>query len=118
MSAQARELPKKRRGDVDLETKRVAAVLGAIMIALGGFGFAYAHWIDTVYIFGTVHTGEVDVGLSWYCFLPLTNDKPEYGEVATIDCALVADDTLEITHAALKMLYGDDVLDWMRGSKK
>jgi hypothetical protein len=96
MSASTRA-PQKIRGDVDLETKRVAAVLGAIMIALGGLGFAYAHWIDTVIITGTVHTGEVDVDLSWWCFLPLTNDKPEYGEVATCSCRLLDDDVLEMT---------------------
>lgn len=44
-----------------METKKIAATFAILMIALGLAGLAYAHWSETLYIEGTVETGNLDV---------------------------------------------------------
>lgn len=53
-----------------MENKKIMATFTILMMALGGAGFAYAHWSKTLYITGIVHTGEVIVMFSD----ALTND--------------------------------------------
>ncbi len=44
--------------------KRIGLLTVALVLALGSLGFAYAAWTDTVYIEGTVETGEVKLGIA------------------------------------------------------
>jgi hypothetical protein len=53
-----------------METKKIMATFVILMMALGGAGFAYAHWSKTLYITGVVTTGEINVMFSDAC----TND--------------------------------------------
>lgn len=59
--------------------KKIMATLTVLMIALSAFGFAYAHWKDTVQIEGTVKMGEFIVGIldSSVVVTETTNGVPE-----------------------------------------
>jgi len=41
--------------------KKIGLLALALVLALGTLGAAYAHWVDTVYIYGEVCTGSVDL---------------------------------------------------------
>lgn len=48
-----------------MKNKKLAAIPLLIAIALSIFGFAYAAWIDTVYIEGTVHMGSLTLAFDY-----------------------------------------------------
>ena len=56
-------LKEKRRVIKRMDTKKVMATFAVLMIALSVAGFVYAHWSDSVQIEGTVHMGELIVGI-------------------------------------------------------
>ncbi len=43
--------------------KKIGLLVMALIVALGGLGATYALWSDSLYLEGTVHTG--DIGLEW-----------------------------------------------------
>lgn len=45
--------------------KKIGLICLAVVLAVGGLGIGFAHWSDTLYINGTVETGEVLVGFVW-----------------------------------------------------
>lgn len=47
-----------------METKKIMATFAILMMALGGAGFAYAHWSKTLYMTGIVTTGEINMMFS------------------------------------------------------
>jgi hypothetical protein len=57
-------IPDGEKEDDKMETKRIMAIFAILMMALGGAGFAYAHWSKTLYITGVVTTGEIKVMFS------------------------------------------------------
>jgi len=63
----------KRRVNKEMKTKMIAAFIVTLM-ALSIFGFAYSAWRDNVYINGTVHMGELIVGI-------LAEGEPPYVDV-------------------------------------
>lgn len=54
-------IPKGEKEDDKMETKKIMATFAILMMALGGTGFAYAQWRQTLYITGIVTTGEFTV---------------------------------------------------------
>ena len=51
-----------------MQNKKLMAVPMLLVLALVITGFAYAHWSETLYIDGTVDTGELDWGfVAWSC---------------------------------------------------
>ena len=71
---------------------RTATLFGALMMMLVLFGVSYAMWDKTLWIYGTVNTGEVDVEFTDVgCFIDQT--KP----VATCTCLIISPDTLTVT---------------------
>jgi len=55
---------KKRKESDEKMNKKIIATFAVLLIALSVAGFAYAHWSDYVQIEGTVHMGELIVGIS------------------------------------------------------
>jgi hypothetical protein len=71
-----------------METKKIGAIIATLAIVLSAFGFAFAHWTDTLVIEGTINTGTLIGELTWEVWLPNENDKTDLGyqEVATVEC--------------------------------
>jgi hypothetical protein len=57
-------IPKGEKEDDKMETKKIMATFAILMMALGGAGFAYAQWSQTLYITGIVSTGNICVTFS------------------------------------------------------
>lgn len=51
----------RRRGRTEL--KRMGLLALALVLALGSLGVTYAAWTDSVYVVGTVHTGNLDADI-------------------------------------------------------
>jgi hypothetical protein len=73
-----------------MKAGKTGAIFLAFVMALGGAGAGYALWSETLYIEGTVYTGEVNVtiaaGDSW-------DTEPPEKDVSNISCYTI-DDTL------------------------
>lgn len=48
-----------------MQNKKIAAIALLIAIALSMFGFAYAHWSDTVWIEGTIEMGSLTLAFDY-----------------------------------------------------
>lgn len=81
-----------------MDTKKLAATFAILMIALGIAGFAYAHWSETLWLSGTVRTGNVCMEWSFFAELPPSNlkdldgDNEEDDPVATVNWVFVDKD--------------------------
>jgi len=64
-------IPKGEKEDDKMETKKIMATFTILVMALGGAGFAYAHWSKTLHITGIVTSGDFCVMFSNAC----TNDE-------------------------------------------
>jgi len=63
-----------------MDTKKIMATFAILMIALGIAGFAYAHWSETLWLSGTVRTGNVCMEWSFNAELPPSNLKDLDGD--------------------------------------
>jgi len=60
-----------------MKSRGLLNVFGLLTIMLLILGVAYAHWTDTVVIEGTIHMGELIVGIREVCVTETTNGVPE-----------------------------------------
>ena len=68
--------------------KKIGLLCLALVLALGALGVGYGLWDKTVYIAGTVNTGEVDAIMSvGNCY----DDEIEGKDYSSISCVLAAD---------------------------
>jgi hypothetical protein len=61
--------------------KKIGLLCLALVLALGALGVGYAHWIDTIYIEGTVNTGSVDINVEYYSGTDIYKDLDTEGIV-------------------------------------
>jgi hypothetical protein len=62
-----------KESDRTMDTNKIMATLTILMIGLSIAGFAYAHWTSTAKIEGTIHMGELIVGILSDTTNPLQN---------------------------------------------
>jgi hypothetical protein len=72
--------------------KKFGLLCLAIVLALGSLGVGFALWSETLYINGTVYTGEVDVQWTW-----CSCSEIESKDVATVTCDISDPYTLYFT---------------------
>lgn len=70
-----------------IEMKKMIGIFAGLILALGMSGVSFAHWSETLYINGTVATGEVDVEIiGWHVVEYEDKDVGEYhGELIDLD---------------------------------
>lgn len=70
--------------------KKIGIICSVLLVAVCVIGVGYALWSDSLYIQGTVNTG--DIGLEWSCDIPYDD---EVKDVSHGECYII-DDTLYI----------------------
>ncbi len=73
--------------------KKITLIAMTLVLALGLAGVGFALWSDSLYLEGTVNTG--DIGLRWSQDVPY-DDEIEGKDVSYAECVIVGD-TLTIT---------------------
>ena len=72
--------------------KKIGLICLALVLALGTIGVGYALWSDTLFLEGTVGTGNI--GLEWSQDIPYDDEAPDK-DVSWATCIII-DDTLYI----------------------
>lgn len=95
-----------------MQNKKYMAIPMLLVLALLITGFAYAHWSESLYISGTVNTGELDweftatscldtTGIDYHCydgFEPATFwPDPEGKDVGSTSCIITDPHTVTVT---------------------